>query len=290
MTSLYFDYNPDSGSYEAAYRGLTIRAERDETPTCPWDDWDGCQPLLVESYDYRSKNRKAYGGYETDLDWPLRWTASDDDAFRAAWPAICAAFREIDLETDAQELLRYWDSAHDSMQSVWSELWEARLEAYNEAIGEASLDELAGIWTALGVPAATRTSRGYCQGDQAELLIVLTPEFGEKIGLSMDELSKRAESEFDSAERLWSAWAWGDVYGFVIETDEDDHADSCWGFYGDDFEWSGLADAAKEAADSLIWQSRKARANRLKELIRARVPFPIRSNELSGFPIYGGAS
>lgn len=72
----------------------------------------------------------------------------------------------------------------------------------------------------------------------------------------------------------------GDVYGFVIESlDSDgdpdgDCLDSCWGFYGDDFNWSGLAEAA---AESLAYIRKERRFAKMKELIRAAI--------LQGFPL-----
>ncbi len=32
----------------------------------------------------------------------------------------------------------------------------------------------------------------------------------------------------------FNAWAEGEVYGFIVENEDGEHLDSCWGFYGDD--------------------------------------------------------
>jgi hypothetical protein len=69
---------------------------------------------------------------------------------------------------------------------------------------------------------------------------------------------------------LWGHWAWGDVYGFIIESE--DFNDSCWGFYGDNHEKSGLLDMARESIDHHLKDKRKKRTQRIKTLISNHVP------------------
>jgi len=38
----------------------------------------------------------------------------------------------------------------------------------------------------------------------------------------------------DNAIKEWRAWANGEVYGFIVSGPDDEHVDSCWGFYGDE--------------------------------------------------------
>ena len=42
--------------------------------------------------------------------------------------------------------------------------------------------------------------------------------------------------------KVYDQYLRGDVYGFMIETPDGEHINSCWGFYGDDFENNGMAD------------------------------------------------
>ena len=75
----------------------------------------------------------------------------------------------------------------------------------------------------------------------------------------------------------FSQWCNGEVYGYVIEGKDGDHLDSCWGFYGYDY-------ALNEGESALVWQidhQRKSRQDRLKELIRNRVPLMQRELELA---------
>lgn len=108
------------------------------------------------------------------------------------------------------------------------------------------------------------------------------------------DAAKERKSDYEyeriADAKLWGAWAWGDVYGFVIESADGtelpgDCLDSCWGFYGDDFNWSGLAEAAAESLAYIRKERRERRFAKMKELIRARVPLAIRAAILEGFPL-----
>lgn len=87
-------------------------------------------------------------------------------------------------------------------------------------------------------------SRGYSQGDYADVLIILTTEFFQRTWCN----PKDEKEILDGTKKLFDAWIWWDVYGFTliehrplytednvlsIITD-DDVLESCWGFYGED--------------------------------------------------------
>ena len=83
--------------------------------------------------------------------------------------------------------------------------------------------------------------------------------------------------DLKSQADLFGAYAFGDVFGFVIEAEPDGETlDSCWGYYGSDFDESGLAEAAQELANHILASAAKRRAAKLKELIRNHVPLDKR--------------
>jgi hypothetical protein len=53
---------------------------------------------------------------------------------------------------------------------------------------------------------------------------------------------EKAISQMDGEVETLSQWISGDVYGFVIEDEDGEHEDSCWGFYGDDVNTNGMLD------------------------------------------------
>ncbi len=121
-----------------------------------------------------------------------------------------------------------------------------------------TVESLAKLFEIAGVRSYCAQSNGCSQGDSAEVLVVATPEAIKARGVT-DPITDEMLAE---QVKLYGAWAWGDVYGYVIErraaldcfdgdddgTREDwEELDSCWGFYGSDFDWSGLEEAAMEA-------------------------------------------
>lgn len=56
----------------------------------------------------------------------------------------------------------------------------------------------------------------------------------------------------ESEANTWGQYGEGDVYGFVISDSENEHLDSCWGFYGIDH----VTEGATAALDHCIKESR----------------------------------
>lgn len=75
----------------------------------------------------------------------------------------------------------------------------------------------------------------------------------------------------------------GEVYGFVLEDEDGEHLDSCWGFYGDDEnprEKYCLSEA-RSAVDYHASERDKKRRERIKSMIRNHVPLDARMKELT---------
>lgn len=220
--------------------------------------------------------------------------ADMSDSFIARnWRALCKIF---DQSPDAAkerksdyEYERIADAKRELLDEWLDEIKPSRYSGhagdYMTALGE--LCELRG-W-----PSLSTSSHGYCQRDYAELLLIFSPAYAKEIGAAWPRSAKakaEARERLKSDAKLWGAWAWGDVYGFVIESDDEsplpsDVIDSCWGFYGDDFAWSGLAEAAAESLAHIREERKAKRLAKLKELIRARVPLAARAAILEGFPL-----
>lgn len=285
MCKLDFEWHESrrGGEYRAEAGGFIVKAIRDESPESPWDAWDG-QPPLIVYYD-RSLEEKG------DVPNPL---ADMSDSFIARhWRALCKIF---DQAPDAAQerkadygYFRIADAKRELLDEWLDEIKPSRYSGhrgdYMTALGE--LCELRG-W-----PSLSTSSRGYSQGDYAELLLIFSPAYAKEIGAAWPRSAKaKAEAceRLKGDAKLWSAWARGDVYGFVIESDDEsplppDVIDSCWGFYGDNFAESGLAEAAAESLSYIRKERRERRLAKLKELIRARVPLAIRADILKGFPL-----
>ena len=60
------------------------------------------------------------------------------------------------------------------------------------------------------------------------------------------KLRKTIEDRMRAEVEEFSKYLNGEVYGFVIENEEGEEEDSCWGFFGDNWEQNGLKDYIPE--------------------------------------------
>lgn len=65
-------------------------------------------------------------------------------------------------------------------------------------------------------------------------------------------LANRAEEMLEGEVETFDQYLTGDVYGFVLETNDGDHIESCWGFYGDDFKENGMTDHIPDEYQDLV--------------------------------------
>lgn len=91
-------------------------------------------------------------------------------------------------------------------------------------------------------------------------------------------LKERVLSILESEVEIFSQYANGDVYGFTIEQDE--FHDSCWGFFGDDHDASGLMATAQEIIDYHLAQKAKQKQAKIKQLIKNKVALIYRAAQL----------
>lgn len=294
------DFDFDSRMNESvAYVGdnYRVRMVRDECPQNPFEEWDGHWPMIVR-YD---RSEKEYG----DIGNPLNYFT--DGQIIAKQGAICEALGDDcahhcyparDIASDLAEYKTDYRAEYVKGREGMAALLR---DYFSEAIDTIErgdrFDVLESLYHLAGVPALSTCSQGYCQGDYSELLIVATPEAQKAMGIRKGhDFALDMEGQAD----LYGFWAWGDVYGYICEwraSPEDEWEEleeigaSAWGFYGDNPDDSGLAEQASDAIAYDMRQRRKARWQRLAELIKARVPLAIRAAILGEpeFSIAGAA-
>ncbi len=242
-TKLDWKYQ-DNGEHIAEYKGLRIRAVLDESPSNPFEDSDGNWPMSVYVPDNGRSGTLTEYDKTFSLNNPSILGRFSDHALVHNQKHIAQAlgFESEGWDWNADDLRNgFQDSASDLSPSKW-------------------LDAAAGLLDILGTPHLVTEVHGYSQGDWTKLLIVATPEAVKEFRPSAtpEELAE----DMANQAKLYKAWAFGDVYGYVVEartgepfeTEDDEWEEipdgSCWGFYGSDFDWSGLEDAAMEVVDA----------------------------------------
>jgi hypothetical protein len=215
-----------------------INIHLDQLAENPWQMWD-CEPPLLTFYD-RSVN--AYENAPETLREILHLLPAETwqkhkrvDFFRAI---MADKFGKKELAGEIRRQGSTFEAVAELLSAEYGEKphgWRSAQQWFEMA--EAIL-KLAGI------PCLYEQSNGYSQGDSTLCLVVLTPEWFKKSGANPEQAEAICKSAFD----LYSAWAWGDVYGYTCEDENGEEIEdaSCWGFYGSDHEKSGLLESARE--------------------------------------------
>lgn len=226
------------------YRNFTIKIHTDDSPENPFEEWDGNLPLM---YHNDSWNNKDYS--QGAIERTIQESVSDGQII--LHQKIYAPI--LDLEID--DMIDY-----DREEKI-----DMFRETITDLINQAKYDNIEAFCNEIGLPCLSTSRTGYYQGDYANIFICWTPEYTEVNGNKKEDI--KPEWMEDAAD-LWAAWAYDDVYGYSIE----DLDDSCFGFYGTDHDKSGLMEYAKNAIDCHIENSKKTIFNKVKELIKAKVP------------------
>lgn len=203
------------------YRDHKIEIHRDFDPMNPFEDWDCEVPILVAYLDHARYNLKSYGV---------------EDALPYLPDEV--------VKEHCNEMLEAvdWRSEEFFIPSLRKEFGNY----YHAQSAEERLELLERVYGWMGITAVLGSTTGYCQGDYAKVLAVATSEWVKTTGCPPENLKAACEGAIE----LYGYWAWGDVYGYVIDGD----GDSCCGFYGNDHEKSGLLEQAQDAIDYLLRQ------------------------------------
>lgn len=313
MAQLSFDYDSRSnesvayvGGHDASDAAYRVRMVQDCDASNPFEDEDGHWPMIVNAgrrnggmtdYD-KCKGPSLDRPFDRFSDGQLiRLQGKICDAIGGAYYCPLTGKFNATIQDDWQAHKRdyreQYVSGRDGFAAMARDYFSDALAAVSDSD---RLETLSALYDLLGIPNLCTSSHGYSQGDYAELLIVATPEAMAEFGWNKADRRDAAKvaADMQAQAYLYSAWAWGDVYGFIAErapVDQEDREDSdaweeidsCWGFYGD-ADKSGLSEAALAAIEYDKRQCKIARAGKLKELIRANAPLAARAAVLGAMP------
>lgn len=241
------------------YRGFDIQIEHDTTPANPWIDWDGEPPLIAIA----------------DHDWDQCY-GIDQSVPELTKDQIRANIHGLQALTGTRSLLNLIEEYAPHYKRNYRDAAEAINEAlycYADGLRKSDrLEFIAAVYRMAGIAALCTSRQGYSQGDYIELLIVATPEWVELTGAP----AETHERQLQAAADLYAWWAFGDVYGYTVETEDGEHVGSVWGYYGPDHDKSGLLENARNDIDCYIDQQRKAKTETVKKWIRGHVPLIYR--------------
>lgn len=242
--------------------GYTAEIAQDDCTENPWENWDCQPPIMVFNLD---RHHGRIEDYKTGLTMRDIFDLVPLSAFEngAALDALGLPASEIEMP---------WDVSADGLNPEgWRDAIRDCLPDSPTSWGEAIeyLDKCETLCGLAGIECLNEQSNGYSQGDCARVFLAAMPDWIKETGNSVECIPGSLVSDL----RVWSAWAWGDVYGIasITRPDGSEVEDvSTWGFYGDDHKQSGLLESAedsvawdtgnlaKEAAAQAAWDAREA--------------------------------
>lgn len=232
------------------YKGCKICIHQDETPENPFEAWD-CEPALLTYYGGRHGFLKSYNNA------PESWW----DVLRLLPQTCFERGKRMELIKQLNCTLKEFAEEErrmgtiDAVVEFLTSQCGATPSGWGDAVAWFEMAEWVLNWG--GITAIYQQSTGYSQGDCTLCLAIATPKWIEMTGAPQESHKRQMEGAIE----LYGFWAWGNVYGFTCEDENGDDLEeigaSVWGFYGTDYEKSGLMEAAKEAIDSHLDEQAK---------------------------------
>jgi hypothetical protein len=232
--------------------GYSAEIYPDESPENPFSAWDCEPPIAVLNWQRYHAKLENYAGNDLNLVTLLSFIPAEKwegpEWRRAIMRAVPFHLEDI---TDAIQDNR--GSFRDAIESLVNSLrpsgWSEWVEYF---------DAMEAVAALAGIPCHYTQSNGHSQGDSALVFVAALPAWVELAGAPADTLAEQCKTAAD----LWSAWAWGDVWGVarIISPDgwEVEEA-SCWGFYGS-HEASGLLDHCRDIIQTHQWETEQEAA------------------------------
>ncbi|NEN91185.1 MAG: hypothetical protein F6K48_20660 [Okeania sp. SIO3H1] len=224
-----------------------------DTDPCmtPWES-DGSTPMVTlnlerASWCYSDKPARGYPVAD-----PLTHYSDDDlvthgqailDALNTRYTDMLRAFGGLGNRNAPNlfDTLEAWDAdcedqfgGYDLTKGEMRREWLQQDAVNGSPESPRDFEFLAVLWTIMGVPALVKATRGYCQGDETQCLVVAHPDAVKAWGFAdMDAYRNACPDDLSKAVDLYGAWAWGGIVGYVVTDADGEHVDSCWGFYPD---------------------------------------------------------
>jgi hypothetical protein len=217
--------------------GYTANIDLDTIPSNPFEEWDCEPPLLVFHESLKSYDAPSIG----DL---VALIPESHFARHNRVELIREFLPDLSLREFADGRVNYGDKVRDWFAEELEREYAEPCRHSGWSYASEYFDLLESLCKLAGVPCYNGQSNGYSQGHSALVLAFATPAWAEKVGAPPETHERQCKDAFD----LYSAWAWGDVFGVSSIEDpegEDIEGGSCWGFYGRDHKQSGLLEHAR---------------------------------------------
>ena len=249
---------------DTVYRigGLDVRIMRDQHPEAPWE-WQDWPELSFSVWTWDRGWQRIYSQGEFSPGDALDRYGRDKTlrdlhgVARAVWLSPKELAEAICAEWYA------WEGGYDSRFEMVKQVIVDFLEVNDlDRIGMTSE-----LYQLSGSLLASEEFNGPSQGQSLRIEVVGDRE------TESGNLAAGAAALMKEVR----AWYDGDVFGAaVLDPETGDELESCWGFYGTDPEWSGIAEFIAETVAGHKDEKRRQHLARLKAQIKAHAPLQAR--------------
>ena len=238
------------------YKGYTIKVYRDECGESP-REWDNLGTMAFCHRNYNLGDEQMKHPHELFL-----LILDDDTVYRIAG--------------EGTAYCEYWDD--ETVERLWKEVEKRAV------ILPLYLYDHSGI--------TIRTSPFSCPWDSGQVGWIFVTKEAMRKEYGKQRISKqlraRVTAYLGGEVETYDNFLTGQVYGYVVEDQEGEHIDSCWGFYGYKSEsWDYMLSEAKSMVDWRIEESEREKqeyikrhvawhTERVKQWIRSNVPLVYR--------------
>jgi hypothetical protein len=234
------------------YKGYSINIMQDSDACNPMDN-DGTWNMLSR-YD-----RRLFIHGSDNIRDPLQYF-TDAQIIRHS-KRICEAFGMYVTDTFGAQTVTVTDALAEHVtdyQSDYDTMADCKREFFQDMLDDISdsdlFDTLSDLYDIVKIPNLNTSTSGYVQGAYADIFIAALPEQVKEFGLTGKHDFQR---DMTGQAAIYGAYLWGDCYGYNITDQDGNDIDdgSCWGFYTDSHETSGLLEMAHDAIDYQVKQS-----------------------------------
>jgi len=248
------------------HKGFTIKIIWDDFPSNPLEDWDWEPGTHMETSD-------RWGGtIQLEGDEMPAWEEHEYETWNANVYGVekCAAKQayiaavnwgdkdEFEIEEGALEMITLQDCVN--CENRCEELKEWREDNVEYWAWKKEVSDFFATHTVLQVHKYEHSGVAYnttgfdCPWDSGPVGYVSA-----RNDIAVDDVTKYLKHLVN----VFSLWANGNVYGYVVEDADGEVVDSCWGFYAgyEDEEWKYMISEATKAADwayDELWEGRKS--------------------------------
>lgn len=264
------------------YRGCTIRIHQDTDPMNPMEDWDAMGEVRSFSRRHHNSVKSQEEAERLMEENPLHVKLSYFEHGNCLWMVMGDERPGVEWQWDGTRFAGLWIPNKEAMENIrvraFAKLFEGIgfVQYRSEKNPDGTVKEgRLNIITAV-LADGTPLKGGFKNFEEGYRFL------GRKFKVPMnakalEEPIRRASREYArNCVETYSQWCNGEVYGYTIEMADGSDGDSCWGYYGWDFEKNGLLESAQSSIDYELKKLKEQHFNKLKTQIRNHVPLSHR--------------